>query len=141
MTDQIHETSQLALDDDLPASLPVDVPGLEAQPANDCGVPEGPGSRADSSGGTKAFFTRTKSALQALHRAQEQRARHEAAAEERRARVEAEFRTAMAKAAAIEARAWQALLTIPGVTAQTAATLSGVSVATVHRRLKEARDV
>ena len=140
MTDQIHETSQLALDDDLPASLPVYMPGLETQPANGSGVPMAPRGRADSSAGTRAFFTRTKSAVHALHRAQEQRARHEAAAEERRARAEAEFRTAMAKAAAIEARAWHALLAIPGVTAQTAATLSGVSVATVHRRLKEGRD-
>ena len=139
MTDQIHETSQLALDDDLPVSLPADVPGPEAQPATGSGMTTAPRSRADSSAGTKAFFTRTKSAVQALHRAQVQRARHEAAAEERRARAEADFRTAMAKAAAIEARAWHALLAIPGVTAQTAATLSGVSVATVHRRLKESR--
>jgi DNA-directed RNA polymerase specialized sigma24 family protein len=58
-------------------------------------------------------------------------------AEERRNRAEVEYLGALARAAAVEAKAWQTLLAIPGVTAQTAATLCGVSVATVHRRVKE----
>jgi DNA-directed RNA polymerase specialized sigma24 family protein len=138
MTDQMNETSQLALDEDPPAAVPAGEPAPPAVTAADAGLTAAPRSREDSSAGTRAFFTRTKSAVQALRRAQDQRARLEGLAEERRNRAEVEYRAALGRAAAVEARAWQTLLGVPGVTAQTAATLCGVSVATVHRRVKEA---
>jgi hypothetical protein len=137
MTDQMNQTSQLALDEYPPAAVPASEPTPPAVTATDSGVTASPRNHEGSTAGTRAFFTRTKSAVRALRRAQDQRARLEGLAEERRNRAEVEYLGALARAAAVEAKAWQTLLAIPGVTAQTAATLCGVSVATVHRRVKE----
>jgi DNA-directed RNA polymerase specialized sigma24 family protein len=82
------------------------------------------------------FLSQTKDALRSLRRAQERRARHEAIAADRFGRAQVEYREKLALAAAVEGRAWKALQDVPGMTAQTAAALCGVSVATVNRRTK-----
>jgi predicted DNA-binding protein (UPF0251 family) len=87
------------------------------------------------------FLTQAKGALRSLQRAQQQRRRHEGLARERFQKAQVEFRLALARAAALEAQSWVRLIEVPGMNVRTAATLGGVSVATVHRRLKEARDV
>ena len=87
------------------------------------------------------FLSQAKEALRLLQRAQQQRRRHEGLARERFQKAQAEYRLALARSAALEAQSWVRLIEVPGMNVRTAATLGGVSVATVHRRLKEARDV
>ena len=87
------------------------------------------------------FLSQAKEALRQLQRAQQQRERHERLAQERYDAARAEYHRAITRAAALEAQAWVRLLDVPGMSIRTAATLGGVSVATVHRRLKEVRDV
>lgn len=87
------------------------------------------------------FLTQAKDAVRLLQRAQQQRERHERVARERYDTARQEYHRAVSRAAALEAKAWVRLLDVPGMSVRTAATLGGVSVATVHRRLKEARDV
>lgn len=93
---------------------------------------------ASGQSGANTFLSRAKAALRALRRAQDRRSRHEAVASERFGRAQSEYREALAVAAAVEGRAWKALLDVPGMTARTAAALCGVSVATVNRRTKGA---
>jgi hypothetical protein len=87
------------------------------------------------------FLTQAKDALRQLQRAQQKRQRQEGLALERLDMARAEYQGAVLRAAALEGRAWVHLLDVPGMSVRTAATLGGVSVATVHRRLREARDV
>lgn len=87
------------------------------------------------------FLSQAKEALRQLQRAQQQRERHERLARERYHAARAEYHRAVARAVVLEGMAWVRLLEVPGMSVRTAATLGGVSVATVHRRLKEARDV
>lgn len=87
------------------------------------------------------FLTQAKEAVRQLQRAQQQRQRREGLARQRYDTARAEYHLAITRAAALEAQAWVRLLDVPGMSIRTAATLGGVSVATVHRRLKEARDV
>lgn len=86
------------------------------------------------------FLSQAKEALRHLLRAQQQRERHERLARERYDAARAEYHRAVTRAAVLEGKAWVRLLEVPGMSVRTAATLGGVSVATVHRRLKEARD-
>ena len=87
------------------------------------------------------FLTQAKEAVRLLQRAQQQRERHERVARERYDTARQEYHRAVTRAAALETQAWVRLLDVPGMSIRTAATLGGVSVATVHRRLKVARDV
>ena len=87
------------------------------------------------------FLVQAKQALRSLQRAQLQRQRQEGLARERFQQARGEYHLALTRAAASEAQSWVRLLEVPGMSVRTAATLGGVSVATVHRRLKEARDV
>lgn len=87
------------------------------------------------------FLSQAKEALRLLQRAQQQRQRHDRVARERYDGARAEYHRAVQRAAALEGQAWARLLDVPGMSVRTAATLGGVSVATVHRRLKDARDV
>jgi hypothetical protein len=48
------------------------------------------------------------------------------------------YRADMSAAATAEGAAWRTLLDVPGMTVSTAAALSGTSVATIHRRMREA---
>lgn len=142
MTDQTREPSQLTFTGGAPDGGPADGPMQRASAATSApGTTNARPAERKKTAMTREFFSQAKGAVQSLHRAQDQRARHEAIAQERRDRAETEYRAALSRAAAFEAKAWHALLAIPGVTSQTAAILCGVSVATVHRRVKEARDV
>lgn len=85
------------------------------------------------------FLSHAKAAQRSLQRAQQQRERLEGIARERLMTAREAYELAIAQAAELEGRAWLELLAVPGMNARTAATLGGVSVATVHRRLKEAR--
>jgi transposase len=87
------------------------------------------------------FLNEAKKALRSLQRAQHQRERHESLVGGRFDEARAAYHREMARAAALEAQAWVRLMNVPGMSVRTAATLGGASVATVHRRLKEARDV
>lgn len=87
------------------------------------------------------FLRDTGQALRALQRAQAQRARQDEQARQRLDAAQRDCQAALARTAVMEARAWRALLDVPGMTARTAAELGGVSVATVHRRAKEGSDV
>jgi DNA-directed RNA polymerase specialized sigma24 family protein len=90
---------------------------------------------------TSTFLSQAKAALRSLQRSQQQRDRQEGAARTRFQGARDEYEMALALAAATEGRAWKVLLDVPGMTVRTAAALGGVSVATVHRRVKQARDV
>ena len=81
---------------------------------------------------TNPFIRESARGLRALQRAQARRARLEARAQ----RTLDLFRAA----GALEQEAWRELLSVPGMTPQTAAALCGVSVATVTRGLKGVSD-
>lgn len=87
------------------------------------------------------FLSQAREALRLLQRAMQRRLRHERVARERYDTARAEYHRTVTRAAAVEAKAWVRLLHVPVMSVRTAATLGGVRVATVHRRLKGARDV
>ncbi len=86
------------------------------------------------------FLDDTTNALHELQRRQQQRARLDLRAHRAFDQARDQHDRSLADAAAIEGAAWRNLLAVPGMTVSTAAALCGVSVATVHRRLKEAGD-
>ena len=87
---------------------------------------------------TNTFLEDTAQAMRVLERAQMQRARRQARAQRAFDRASDTYHADMAAAAAVEGAAWRTLLDVPGMTVGTAAALSGTSIATVHRRVKEA---
>jgi transcriptional regulator of acetoin/glycerol metabolism len=86
------------------------------------------------------FLDDTTNALHELERRQQQRARLDLRAQRAFEEARDQHDKRLADAAAIEGAAWRSLLAVPGMTVSTAAALCGVSVATVHRRMKEAGD-
>ena len=84
------------------------------------------------------FLDATAQAMHRLERAQVQRDRKEARAQRAFDRASAQYRADMSAAATTEGAAWRTLLDVPGMTVSTAAALSGTSVATIHRRVKDA---
>jgi transcriptional regulator of acetoin/glycerol metabolism len=89
---------------------------------------------------TSTFLSQTKVAMRELERSQQLRARLDDRARSAFDRARDQYRKHQADAPAVEGAAWRALLAVPGMTVSTAAALCDVSVATVHRRMKEARD-
>lgn len=87
---------------------------------------------------TNTFLDDTAQAMRVLERAQVQRARRQARAQRTFDRASDTYRADVAAAAAVEGAAWRALLGVPGMTVSTAAALSDTSIATIHRRVKEA---
>jgi hypothetical protein len=86
------------------------------------------------------FLDDTTRALRELERRQQQRARLDLRAQRAFDQALGQHDRSLAGAAAIEGTAWRGLLAVPGMTVSTAAALCGVSMATVHRRMKEAGD-
>ena len=82
----------------------------------------------------------TTRALRELQRRQEQRVRLDLRAQRTFDQARDQHRTSLAEAALLEGAAWRDLLAVPGKTVSTATSLCGVSVATVHHRMKEAED-
>ena len=80
----------------------------------------------------------TARAMRLLEGAKVQRDRKEARAQRAFDRAGARYRADMSAAAIAEGAAWRTLLDVPGMTVSTAAALSGTSIATIHRRLREA---
>jgi hypothetical protein len=87
---------------------------------------------------TNTFLDATAQAMRVLERAQVQRDRREARAQRAFDRANARYRADMSAAATTEGAAWRTLLDVPGMTVSTAAALSGTSIATIHRRVREA---
>ncbi len=89
---------------------------------------------------TNPFIRESARGLRALQRAQARRARLEARAQRTLDLAVSEHRDRFRAAGALEQEAWRELLSVPGMTPQTAAALCGVSVATVTRGLKGVSD-
>ena len=87
---------------------------------------------------TNNFLDAIAQAMRLLERAQVQRGRKEARAQRAFDQASARYRADMSAAATAEGAAWRTLLDVPGMTVSTAAALSGTSVATIHRRVREA---
>ena len=87
---------------------------------------------------TNNFLDAIAQAMRLLERAQVQQDRKEVRAQRTFDRASARYRADMSAAATAEGAAWRTLLDVPGMTVSTAAALSGTSVATIHRQVKDA---
>jgi predicted DNA-binding protein (UPF0251 family) len=90
---------------------------------------------------SNAFLDDTTRALRELRRRQDRRVQLDDRARRAFEKARDTYYEQRADAASFEGRAWRALLDVSGMTVSTAAALCGVSVATVNRRTREARDV